>query len=117
MERELQIGGTPLRTGYIEAVATAPAQQRRGIGTALMRAVNEHVDATYQLGALGTGSHAFYERLGWETWRGPSSVRIGADERPTPDEDGFIMVRHTPRTPKLDAEAPISCEWREGDVW
>lgn len=117
VERELRIGGTPLRTGYVEAVATTPEQQRRGIGSAVMRAVNEHVDATYQLGALGTGSHPFYERLGWETWRGPSSVRIPGGERPTPDEDGYIMVRRTPRTPALDPKAPISCEWRPGDVW
>jgi aminoglycoside 2'-N-acetyltransferase I len=115
--RDLRVAGRPLEAGYVEAVATAPQHQRRGIGSAVMRAVDEHLDATYELGALGTGSHGFYQRLGWETWRGPSSVRLGGGETATPDEDGYIMVRLTPRSPPLDLQAPISCEWRPGDVW
>ena len=38
VERELRVAGQPLRTGYVEAVATAPAYQRRGYGTQVMRA-------------------------------------------------------------------------------
>ena len=38
------------------------------------------------------------------------------DER-TPEEDGFVLVRLTPTSPDLDLSAPISCEWRPGDVW
>jgi aminoglycoside 2'-N-acetyltransferase I len=38
-------------------------------------------------------------------------------ERPTPAEDGYIMVLRTPASPPLDLEAPISCDWRAGDVW
>jgi aminoglycoside 2'-N-acetyltransferase I len=117
VERELHIDGRPLRTGYVEAVATAPDRQRRGFGTTVMRAVGEHITEHYELGALGTGSHGFYERLGWRTWRGPSSVRIVDGERPTRDEDGYIMVLTTPATRDLDITLPISCEWRPGDVW
>jgi len=40
-----------------------------------------------------------------------------AADQPTPDEDGYIMVLTTPTTPQLSLEAPISCEWRPGDVW
>ena len=116
VERDIRVAGRPLRTGYVEAVATAVDRQRSGIGTAIMRSVAEHL-ADYELGALGTGSHAFYARMGWETWRGPSSVRAPAGELPTPGEDGYIMVLRTPRTPPLDLDAPISCEWRPGDVW
>ena len=115
--REIRVGGRPLRTGYVEAVATAPAHQRTGLGTLVMRAVDAHLDAGYELGALGTGSHGFYERLGWRTWQGPSSVRTAGEERPTPDEDGFIMVLATRTSPPLDLALPISCEWRPGDVW
>jgi aminoglycoside 2'-N-acetyltransferase I len=83
-----------------------------------MRAVNGHLaDAGYELGALGTGSQGFYERLGWFVWRGPSSVRRAGGEQPTPEEDGYIMALRTPATPPLDPEAPISCDWRPGDVW
>src|SRR3954471_10840917 len=66
----LFVAGQPIRTGYVEAVAVAPKQQGLGHGTALMRAVNEHIDERYELGALGTGSRHFYERLGWQIWRG-----------------------------------------------
>jgi len=117
VERVLHVDGQPLRTGYVEAVATEPQQQRRGHGSTVMTAVNEHIREGFELGALGTSSHGFYERLGWQTWRGPTSVRTAAGELATPDEDGYILVLRTPTTPALDIEAPISCDWRPGDVW
>lgn len=117
VERELRVAGRPIRTGYVEAVATAPTHQRTGLGTRLMEVVNAMVREDFELGALGTGVHAFYERLGWRTWRGPSSVRTPDGEVPTPDEDGYIMVLATPSTPPLDDTAPISCEARVGEPW
>lgn len=117
VQRDLHVGGRSFRTGYVEAVAAAPVYQRRGIGTALMRRVNEHIIALYELGALGTGSQPFYERLGWEIWRGPSFVRTDHGDERTADEDGYILVLRTPSTAELELDAPISCEWREGDVW
>jgi aminoglycoside 2'-N-acetyltransferase I len=117
VERELHVAGRPLRTGYVEAVATAPAHQRRGYGTQVMRAIGEEIRAEFELGALGTGEIAFYERLGWRVWLGPTSVRIANGERRTLDEDGGIMVLLTPLTPTLGLDEPISCEWRPGDVW
>jgi aminoglycoside 2'-N-acetyltransferase I len=117
VERELHVDGKPVRTGYVEAVATDPAHQRAGFGSRVMRAVASHISRNYELGALGTGSHGFYERLGWQSWRGPTSVRIANGERRTPGEDGYIMVLTTPSSPPLDPAAPVSCEWRPGDVW
>ncbi len=38
-------------------------------------------------------------------------------ERRTPDDDPYIMVLRTPSSPPLDITAPISCDWRPGDVW
>ena len=117
VERELRVAGHALRTGYVEAVATAPDYQGRGHGTRVMRAIGAVIEAGYELGALGTGEHGFYERLGWRIWQGPTSVRTAAGERRTPDEDGGIMVLFTPTTPAIELDAPISCEWRPGDVW
>jgi aminoglycoside 2'-N-acetyltransferase I len=114
--RELHVAGTPLRTGYVEAVAVEPGRQGSGIGTVVMREVAAIV-GPYEVGALGTAQHHFYERLGWRTWRGPSSVRTTSGDRPTPDEDGYIMVLTTEGSPPLDFDAPISCDWRAGDVW
>ena len=117
VKRELRVGERPLRTGYVEAVATDPRLQGRGLGTAVMRVASDHIHAGFELGALGTGAHRFYERLGWERWRGPTSVRAPEGVRRTPDEDGFILILRTPLSPELDLEAALSCDWREGDVW
>lgn len=117
--RTLEIGQTSLRTGYVEAVAIDPGLHGRGAGSRVMTVVDELIRDTFQLGALGTGRHAFYERLGWRTWLGPSSVRSPDGERRTPDEDGYILVLTTPSTPlePLDLTLPIRCDWRVGDVW
>ena len=117
VERVLWVAERPLRTGYVEAVATAPTKEGRGHGTLVMTDVTGWIRERYELGALGTGRHAFYERLGWRTWQGPSSVRTTAGSAPTPDDDGYIMVLATPSSPPLDLAAPIACEWRPGDVW
>lgn len=115
--RELHVEGRPIQTGYVEAVATDPRRQGAGFGTAVMRAAGDHIRAWYELGALGTGLHHFYERLGWRTWQGPTSVRTAGGERPTPEDDGHVMVLTTGATEGIDPTAPISCEWRRGDVW
>jgi aminoglycoside 2'-N-acetyltransferase I len=117
VERELHVAGQPVRTGYVEAVAVDPARQREGLGTLLMQAVDAHVDREFELGALGTGSQAFYERLGWEIWHGPSSVRTADGVEASPDEDGYILVLRTRSSPPLLLTDPISCEWRPGDAW
>jgi aminoglycoside 2'-N-acetyltransferase I len=117
VERRLEIGGRLFRTGYVEAVATAPDRQGQGHGTTVMRAVTEHLHATFELGALGTGAHRFYERLGWETWLGPAYLRTSEGLQRTSDEEGYILVLRTPSSPPFDLAEAISCEWRSGDVW
>lgn len=117
VERELHVDGRALKTGYVEAVATAPGRQGAGFGSLVMAEVNAYIRDTFELGALGTGRQRFYERLGWRTWSGPSAVRTDEGARPTPEDDGYIMVLATPTTPPLDLGATITCEWRPGDVW
>ena len=116
VERLLEIDGRPMRTGYVEAVATRPGRERRGHGSVVMREANEIIRPEYELGALGTGAFAFYERLGWERWRGPSFVRTPGGLVRTEEDDGFLMILRTTAAP-LDLDAPISCDWRPGDVW
>lgn len=117
IERHLDTGGHRLATGYVEAVATHPSHRRRGHASAIMEEVGKHVDGTFRLGALGTGLHAFYERRGWVAWRGRTFVRTDGGLVPTPEDDGHIFVHLTATSPDLDLTAPISCEWRPGDVW
>ena len=117
VERPIEIDGRRFRTGYMEAVATAPAQQGRGHGTTVVTAATELIRAAFELGVLGTGAHHFYERLGWETWTGQAFVRTPEGLTRTPDEEGFLLVLRTPTSPGFDLSGSISCDWRPGDVW
>lgn len=115
--RTLEVAGKPLATGYVEAVATLPGWRRRGIATRLMTAADEHIRATFDLGALSTGSHHVYARLGWERWRGPTYVRTETGLVRTEEEDDGVMVLRTLRTPQVDLTEALSCDWRPGDAW
>ncbi len=117
VERELHAGTHRLTTGYVEAVAARRDLQRQGYGSIVMRDVGEYIDDMFPLGALDTGVTAFYQRLGWVVWQGPTFVRTESGLLRTPDDDGNVLVRLTPATPELDLSAPISCDWRSGDVW
>ncbi|MCY7418433.1 MAG: GNAT family N-acetyltransferase [Chloroflexi bacterium] len=118
VERDIHIAGQPLRTGYVEAVATAPDHQDRGFGTQVMEAIGGVIQAHFELGVLGTGRHHFYERLGWQTWQGPAFLRTADGDQRTQDEEGYLLVLLTSSSPVgIDLTAPISCEWRPGDVW
>ena len=115
--RHLEVGGHgALRTAYVELVATDPGMQRRGHASALMRALESRMQ-DFDLGALSPSDPVFYARLGWELWRGPLAVRTpGGLERAPADEQ--LMIRRLPRTPgSLPPDAPLSVEWRPGEVW
>jgi aminoglycoside 2'-N-acetyltransferase I len=119
VDRLLYPGDAVLRGGYVEAVAVWPNLQRSGLGTEVMEVIDRMIDEQYELGALGTGRHQFYARLGWLVWQGPTWIRNrdGSLER-SPSEDGGIMVRMTPQTPPdLDLTLAIAVDWRPGEVW
>lgn len=119
VDRLLYPGEATLRSGYVEAVAVWPDLQDGGVGTSVMEAINRLIDEGYELGALGTGRHSFYRRLGWVAWQGPTWIRNrdGGLQRSS-SEDGDIMVRTTSGTPPgLDLTLPIAVDWRPGEVW
>ena len=122
VDRRLYLGheaDLAIDVGYVESVATRPDAQRRGYATAVMRRVGELIAEEYALGGLATGSNAFYERLGWETWRGPVGVRMPDGERVRDaGEDGHVMVLRTSRSPAgLSIDAPVFVDWRPGNPW
>jgi aminoglycoside 2'-N-acetyltransferase I len=117
VERTLVCAGRPLRVGYVEAVATVATHRRQGHGSMVMQRVGEIIAERFALGALSTSTHAFYERHGWQRWRGPTFVDGPRGPERTADEDAGILVLRTPRSPDLDLGADIVCDWRSGDVW
>ena len=122
VDRRLYVGhelDVALDAGYVEHVATLPEAGGVGHGTAVMREVGRIIGEEYALGALATGSTEFYERLGWETWAGPTEVRTADGERVrSADQDGHVMVLRTPRSPTgMPLDAPIAVDWRPGESW
>src|SRR5260370_6569058 len=102
VERELHVDGHPLRTGYVEAVATAAERQGAGFGSMVMADVTSYIRERFELGALGTGRHHFYERLGWLTRGGPAFVRTAGGPHRPPDEGGLLPALPAPSAPPPD---------------
>ena len=116
--RDLVAGDRPFAAGYVEAVATLPSEQGTGLGSRVMTELGRVLRERHTLGALSTGAHAFYGRLGWERWRGPTYVRTsGGTLTRTEDEDDGIMVLRFGPSADLDLTLPICCDDRPGDAW
>jgi aminoglycoside 2'-N-acetyltransferase I len=115
--RRLLHADRALRTGYVEAVAVRPDRRGRGHGAAVMTALESVIRGGYELGALASSAMgmAFYPALGWQRWRGRTSVISRSGIRRTPDEDGTIWV--LPVSAPLDLDGDVACDWRDGDVW
>jgi aminoglycoside 2'-N-acetyltransferase I len=116
--RTLQVGDRAFHAGYVEAVAVTPSRQRAGLGTDIMRTLTDLTHREFELGALSTGEWGFYERLGWQRWRGATWVR-SSDGRltRTADDDDGVMVLRCAASREIDPGADITCEERPGDSW
>ncbi len=118
VERDLVAGALEVRAAYVEAVAVDPQRQGSGLGSIAMRRLGELIVVAYPLGALATGRNAFYERLGWETWRGEIWLAEHGGRRRMPEQEGDVMILRTPTTPSaLDADAPLVGWARAADPW
>jgi aminoglycoside 2'-N-acetyltransferase I len=117
VERTLVCSGEKLTVGHVEAVATTASHRRQGHGTLVLHRLGQLIHAGYRLGALSTGTPAFYETHGWERWRGPTFVDSPTGRVRTPHDDDGIMILRTPRSPRLDLDGEIVCDGRTGDVW
>ena len=110
-------GYSLLKTAYIDAVATLPIAQGRGHGSTLMRHLAKRIDGEYMIGCLETEDRVgFYERLGWELWRGPLAGRSKQGLIPTPEQKG-IMVLGLSQTPPLNLESLLTIECQDERIW
>ncbi len=117
VERELLHQEWRWKTGYVEALAVAPARRRAGLGSKVMEQVELIIQNEFELGALSTTDLALrlYERRGWQRWRGTTWVQTPSGPVRTPDDDDSLFV--WPVTAPIDARGSLTCDFRNGDVW
>ncbi|MEV4532691.1 GNAT family N-acetyltransferase [Asanoa sp. NPDC049518] len=117
VQRRLVHNGRALRCGYVEGVGVHPEHRRRGYGGDVMAALEAVIREAYDLGALGTTDEGepFYRSRGWLPWIGPLAALTPDGVKDTPDEQGAVYV--FPGVMPLDLSAPLTCDWRDGDVW
>ena len=114
--RWLQPEGQPLlKTAYVDAVAMLPIYQGQGYGSALLRQLASEI-GDYAIACLQTERPSFYERLGWEVWRGPLAGRSEYGLIPTPHQTG-VMILRLPQTPALNLDGGLSIECQVGRIW
>lgn len=79
VERELHVAGRPLRTGYVEAVATAPDRQGEGHGTRVMAEIGaiiaEHDESAHSGLAAITSTSGWLADMAWAVVRPDSRGR------------------------------------------
>ena len=117
VQRRLLHAGRALRAGYVECVAVRVDRRGRGHAAALMAALERVIRGAYDLGALSAtdAGARLYTARGWKRWRGPTSVLGPAGIARTEEDDGSVYV--LPAAAALDPTAPLTCDWRDGDVW
>ena len=118
--RWMQIGQARfLRTAYVEAVATDVDWRGNGFASRIMQTLASFIQAIdsppYEIAALSPATHSFYQRLGWQLWKGPLYGRKAGDLIAMPGEE--VMVLPLAATPPFERNWPASIEWREGEVW
>lgn len=117
IQRRLLHGAHVFRTGYIEAVAVHPDWQRQTIGGQMMTALEQIIESSYEIGALGATDEAvsLYEHRGWIKWAGHTSALTPTGIVRTPDEDDCVYVLPLGRA--FDTTLDLTCDWRDGDAW
>lgn len=121
-------GQAPLKTAYLEYVATEPALQGQGLASQLLRFFIEyiqndsllrtqlHIDKPYQIAALAPEDSDFYQRLGWQLWVGDLAIRL-EDGQTIATLDDDVMVYRLACTPIFSVTGALSAESREGEWW
>jgi aminoglycoside 2'-N-acetyltransferase I len=117
VQRRLIHKDRALRAGYVEGVAVRADRRKRGLGGAMMAALEKVIRQAYDLGALGATDEAahFYAARGWRLWQGPTSALTPLGIRRTTDDDGAVFV--LPVAIPLCLDGDLICDWRDGDTW
>jgi aminoglycoside 2'-N-acetyltransferase I len=114
VQRAMLHRDTPVRVGYVEAVAVDPAHRGRGHAATVLGAVERVITGAYDLGGLAAADDVagLYTRRGWHRWRGHPAVLAPGGLTLTPDDDDSTYVYGC-----ADPTGILACDWRAGDVW
>jgi len=80
-----------------------------------MRHLAENIP-DYEIACLETEKIGFYERLGWEVWRGPLAGRSEQGLIRTPEQKG-VMILRLARTPALNLDGELTIECQANRIW
>ncbi|MEV3870576.1 GNAT family N-acetyltransferase [Streptomyces sp. NPDC049906] len=121
VQRRVVHAGRSLRIGYVEGVAVRADLRRRGLGGAVMAALEQVVEGSYAYGALSASEEgaALYAGRGWRVWPGRLGVLGPAGEERLVEEEGttYVWAAHPQGgLGTLDPERPLLFDWRDGDV-
>jgi aminoglycoside 2'-N-acetyltransferase I len=82
-----------------------------------MQALQAEIRRRWPVALLSTGrAKGFYERLGWEQWRGTSYTQTAAGVVPDGNHGGLMVLR-LDRSVVPDLTVALTCEDRPGDAW
>ncbi|QES44028.1 aminoglycoside 2'-N-acetyltransferase [Streptomyces venezuelae] len=114
VQRRILHDGRSLRIGYVEAVAVRPDRQRQGLGGQIMGALEQVIDAAYELGALSASDDGarLYLSRGWQEWKGAVGTLGPTGVIHMPDEEPPLLWGAD-----LDPAHEILIDWRDGDVY
>jgi aminoglycoside 2'-N-acetyltransferase I len=81
-----------------------------------MRRLAADAAEEYTIAGLESDIPRFYERLGWQRWRGALAGRRAEALVPTPEQRG-VMVLRFPHTPSLDLDRSMTIECQPLRIW
>ena len=106
----------PIETPLVGETGGNPRISKRVMLIAALGALAATIAATHEVACLETERVTFYERLGWERWRGPMAGRAERGLVATPDQQGVLILR-LPRTPDLDLDRLLTIECQASRIW
>ncbi|AXE23127.1 aminoglycoside 2'-N-acetyltransferase [Streptomyces globosus] len=117
VQRRVVHAGRALRCGYVEAVAVRADARRRGLGGAVMAALEDVIGRAYVLGALSASDEgaALYGGRGWSVWGGRIGALSPGGPVRLPEEEGSTYVWAPDGALPAPAEG-LWFDWRDGDV-
>lgn len=110
---ECGLAGRPDKVALLGPLAVASARQRRGIGSALVRAGLQHLEAAGTSQVYVLGDPAYYGRFGFESDDGV------APPYPLPEEwqGAWQSLGLGGNKPPLQGELSVPRPWRQAALW